>query len=197
MTIEIGKKVRAVRDLPYMGGQVPEDKISEGELVTVDRVEGDKLYFKEHADRYGGWPASEFIPDGMFWCPNCENAVSEVYTARSVKLEWDGQTWLETDVYSQGIGCPICNGELDESHLEPFGLKSPTGDTGKLEKVFYSLSEDDILEVATALGEELTEDEMLRARDGVADGVGNHWWDVTEDVIGEIILERSKADERG
>jgi len=193
MSIEIGKKVRAVRDLSYLGGQVPEDKIGEGELVTVDRVEGDKLYFKEHADRYGGWPESEFIPDGMFMCPNCENAVSEVYAARSVKLEWDGQIWLETDVLSQGMCCPICSGDIDDSHLEPFGLKSPTGDTGKSDKVFYSLCEDDILEVASELGEELTEEEMLRAKDKVSDGVGEHWWDVTEDVITQIIGERSEV----
>jgi len=193
LSIEIGTKVRAVRDLSYLGGQAPEDKIAEGELVTVDRVEGDILYFKEHADRYGGWPSSEFIPDGMFMCPNCENAVSEVYAARSVKLAWDGQTWLETDVLSQGMCCPICSGDIDDSHLEPFGLKSPTGDTGESDKVFYSLCEDDILEVASAMGEELTEEEMRRAKDQVSDGVGEHWWDVTEDVITEIIGERSKV----
>jgi len=137
---------------------------------------------------------SEFIPDGMFMCPNCENALSEVYSARSVKMEWDGQTWLETDVYSQGMCCPICNGDIDDSHLEPFGIKSPTGDTGKLDKVFYSLCKEDILEVATALGEELTEEEMTQAKDMVADGMGDHWWGVTEDVIAEIIGERRKSD---
>jgi len=196
LSIKIGIKVRAVRDLPYLGGQAPEDKINEGELVTVERVAGDKLYFEEHADRYGGWPASEFIPDGMFWCPNCENAVSEVYSARSIKLEWDGQTWLETDVFSEGMCCPICSGDIDASHLEPFGLKSPTGDTGKSDKVFYSLCEEDILEVASALGETLTEDEMTQAKSSVADGVGEHWWDVTEDVIGDIIRERRESDGR-
>jgi len=196
LTIEIGKKVRAVRDLPYMGGQVPEDKISEGELVTVDRVAGDKLYFKEHADRYGGWPASEFIPDGMFWCPNCENAVSEVLAARSVKLEWDGQTWLETDVYSQGMGCPICNGDLDDSHLEPFGIRSPADGTGEAATAFYSLTETDILEVAASLEEELTPDEMKRAKDLVSEGIGTNWWEVTEIAIDTIKDERRKTDAR-
>lgn len=62
------------------------------------------------------------------------------------------------------------------------------------DKVFYSLCEDDILEVANALGVELTPDEMTRAKDGVADGVGEHWWDVTEDVIGDILRERRKSD---
>ena len=62
------------------------------------------------------------------------------------------------------------------------------------DKVFYSLCEDDILEVANSLGEKLTEDEMRRARDGVADGVGEHWWDVTVDVIGDILRERRESD---
>jgi len=62
------------------------------------------------------------------------------------------------------------------------------------DKVFYSLCEDDILEVANALGEKLTEDEMARAKSAVADGVGEHWWDVTEDVIGDILRERRESD---
>jgi len=61
---------------------------------------------------------------------------------------------------------------------------------GKQDKVFYSLCEDDILEVANALGVELTPDEMTRAKSTVADSVGGHWWDVTEDVIGDILRER-------
>ncbi len=62
------------------------------------------------------------------------------------------------------------------------------------DKVFYSLCEDDILEVANALGEKLTEDEMARAKSVVADGVGEHWWDVTEDVIDDILRERRESD---
>jgi len=61
------------------------------------------------------------------------------------------------------------------------------------DKVFYSLCEDDILEVATALDEELTEEEMTRAKEMVADGMGDHWWGVTEDVIAEI-GERRESD---
>jgi len=197
LTIEIGKKVRAIRDLPYMGGQAPEDKIDEGELVTVERVAGGQLYFKEHADRYGGWPESEFIPDGMFWCPNCENPVSEVYTARSVKLEWNGQIWIETDVYSQGMSCPICNGDLDDSHLEPFGIRSPADGIGEAATAFYSLTETDILEVAASLEEELTPDEMKRAKDLVSEGIGTNWWEVTEIAIDTIKDERRKTDARG
>jgi len=62
------------------------------------------------------------------------------------------------------------------------------------DKVFYSLCEDDILEVANALKVELTPDEMTQAKSAVADGVGEHWWDVTEDVIGDILRERRESD---
>jgi len=62
------------------------------------------------------------------------------------------------------------------------------------DKVFYSLCEDDILEVANALSVELTPDEMTQAKSAVADGVGEHWWDVTEDVIGDILRERRESD---
>lgn len=62
--------------------------------------------------------------------------------------------------------------------------------------VFYSLCEGDILEVADALGEKLTEDEMTQAKDRVSDSVGGHWWDVTEDVIGDILRERRESDVR-
>jgi len=61
------------------------------------------------------------------------------------------------------------------------------------DKVFYSLCEDDILEVANALKVELTPDEMTQAKDRVSDGVGEHWWDVTADVIGDILIERRKS----
>lgn len=197
MTIEKGTKVRAVRDLSYIGGQTPEDRICEGELVTVDRAEGGQLYFEEHADRYGGWPESEFIPDGMFPCPNCENNLSEVYMARSVKVEWDGQTWLETDVYSQGISCPICNEDIDDEVMGTFGLRYPIGGPEPESKVFYSLCEDDIREVAASLGVELTPDEMPRAKDLVSDGVGASWWEVTEIAIDTIKDERRDEDVRG
>ena len=58
------------------------------------------------------------------------------------------------------------------------------------DKVFYSLCEADILEVANALNVELTPDEMTKVKSAVSDGVGEHWWDVTEDVIGDILTER-------
>jgi len=60
------------------------------------------------------------------------------------------------------------------------------------DKVFYELCEDDILEVAASLDVKLTPDEMTEARSGVSDGMGNHWWNVTEDVIDEILRRRSE-----
>lgn len=125
MNIKIGTKVRAITDLPYGGGQPPLFKICKGELVTVSRVEEGTLYFEEHSDQHGGWLASEFIPDGMFFCSSCENPVSIVLVARSVAMEWKGVTWVETEVFSQSIGCPICNEDIDASDLKIFGMKSP------------------------------------------------------------------------
>jgi len=64
------------------------------------------------------------------------------------------------------------------------------------DKVFYSLCEDDILEVAASLDVKLTDDEMTNARSQVSDGMGNHWWGVTEDVIDEIVRERRQGNGR-
>ncbi len=45
------------------------------------------------------------------------------------------------------------------------------------DKVFYSLCEDDILEVAAAEDVELTEEEMPQVKKGIESGLGNCWWD--------------------
>ena len=58
------------------------------------------------------------------------------------------------------------------------------------DKVFYSLCEDDILEVAKAQNIELTPDEMARVKSGVEDGLGNHWWDIVESAIDDVVSER-------
>lgn len=65
------------------------------------------------------------------------------------------------------------------------------------DKVFYSLCEDDILEVANAQGIELTPDEMVRVKSGVEEGLGNHWWDIVESVIDDVVAERSQENDRG
>jgi len=58
------------------------------------------------------------------------------------------------------------------------------------DKVFYSLCEADILEVANATHEELTEDEMVRVKKGIESGLGNCWWDITKSAIDDILVER-------
>jgi len=63
------------------------------------------------------------------------------------------------------------------------------------DKVFYSLSEDDILEVANELDIKLTPDEMARAKKGFEDAFGSGWHDILETVLDEIIEERRQADD--
>jgi len=58
------------------------------------------------------------------------------------------------------------------------------------DKVFYSLCEDDILEVAAAEDVELTEEEMPQVKKGIESGLGNCWWDVVESAIDDVIAER-------
>jgi len=64
------------------------------------------------------------------------------------------------------------------------------------DKVFYSLCEDDILEVANAEGEELTPDEMTRVKAGVEKGLGNCWWDIVESAIDDVVSERRQENGR-
>jgi len=60
------------------------------------------------------------------------------------------------------------------------------------DKVFYSLCEDDILEVANAQDIELTPDEMVRVKAGVEKGLGNCWWDIVESAIDDVIANRER-----
>jgi len=65
------------------------------------------------------------------------------------------------------------------------------------DEVFYSLCEEDILEVAASLGVELTDDEMPEAKKRISNGMGDHWWTVIETIVGEIERERRESDGRG
>jgi len=58
------------------------------------------------------------------------------------------------------------------------------------DKVFYSLCEDDILEVAAAEDVELTEEEMPQGKKGIESGLGNCWWDIVKSAIDDVIAER-------
>ena len=60
------------------------------------------------------------------------------------------------------------------------------------DKVFYSLCEDDILEVANALNVELTPDEMPQVKKGIESGLGNCWWDIVESAIDDVIANRER-----
>ncbi len=54
-------------------------------------------------------------------CPNCGEILHEVYHARSVKLEWINDKWIESDVYSSGFSCPRCNQGITEDELDNIG----------------------------------------------------------------------------
>lgn len=58
------------------------------------------------------------------------------------------------------------------------------------DKIFYSLCEDDILEVAAAEDVELTEEEMPQVKKGIESGLGNCWWDIVKSAIDDVIAER-------
>jgi len=58
------------------------------------------------------------------------------------------------------------------------------------DKVFYSLCEDDILEVAAAEDVGLTEEEMPQVKKGIESGLGNCWWDIVKSAIDDVIAER-------
>ena len=68
------------------------------------------------------------------------------------------------------------------------------GVTGQEEKdkVFYSLCEDDILEVAAAEDVEMTEEEMPQVKKGIESGLGNCWWDIVESAIDDVIANRER-----
>ena len=60
------------------------------------------------------------------------------------------------------------------------------------DKVFYSLCDDDVLEVAAAEGVELTEEGMPQVKKGIESGLGNCWWDIVETAINDVIANRER-----
>lgn len=80
MRVEVGDRLQARQDIGYIMGQAPEDKIEEGEVVTVDKIHHarppfmqDAVYVEEHADRYGPFPLEYFRRVGPVMCPKCGN----------------------------------------------------------------------------------------------------------------------------
>ena len=55
-------------------------------------------------------------------CPNCEVKITEVDRARSVRQQWDGDKWIEKDVYSDSIAGPNCGDGITCEDLEDCGM---------------------------------------------------------------------------
>jgi hypothetical protein len=122
-----GTKVRAIGNLMTSDGKT--QVISIGELLTVEReLEGGHLHFQEEGkSRSRGWPSKYFIPDGMYLCPICHNASSEVYRDESRSFTWENGHWIVKDVNSDTFTCPICEEGFDADILETYGM-SPAPD---------------------------------------------------------------------
>jgi len=41
-------------------------------------------------------------------CKNCGEELTNAYASRSVELEWDGERWIEKNVFSSSCTCPHC-----------------------------------------------------------------------------------------
>ena len=99
------------------------------------------------------------------FCPRC----------KSTDLEAGGSRILSEDFHCNSCGLDFVTKQVAE-----------WADGG----VFYSLCEDDILEVANAQDIKLTSDEMARVKAGVEKGLGNCWWDIVESAIDDVVSER-------
>lgn len=56
-------------------------------------------------------------------CSNCGYEITNVYSSRSVELQWDGERWIEKNVFSSGISCPNCHEDLSTEQADE--LKIP------------------------------------------------------------------------
>lgn len=54
-------------------------------------------------------------------CSYCGEELHDIYHARSVKLEWAEDRWIESDVYSSRFSCSRCNGDIAEDELDAMG----------------------------------------------------------------------------
>jgi hypothetical protein len=61
--IKIGDEVVALEQNNYCMGQAKEDCITRGSINTIEEVhdDGDRVFFQEHAGRYGPWDARDFL----------------------------------------------------------------------------------------------------------------------------------------
>lgn len=57
-------------------------------------------------------------------CPNCGYELVNVYAARSVELEKDGDKWIEKNVFSSAVSCPSCHEELSGEQVDELGINA-------------------------------------------------------------------------
>jgi len=55
-------------------------------------------------------------------CLDCGVAITNVYTARSAELEWDGEKWIEKHVFSETISCKHCYRHLSDGEISELGI---------------------------------------------------------------------------
>lgn len=55
-------------------------------------------------------------------CRNCGEELTNVYAARSVELQKEGDKWIEKNVFSAACSCPNCHEELDVETLDELGV---------------------------------------------------------------------------
>jgi len=65
------------------------------------------------------------MPGKVPLCPNCGEPLSRVNRERSIQLEWDGEKWIEKDVFSDQTGCPKCYEEAGEELFDDAGMALP------------------------------------------------------------------------
>lgn len=63
---KVGDEVVALEELSYCCGQDEDNHIEKHLVITINRIEEDtdgqqRLFFKEHADRYGPWKVDNFV----------------------------------------------------------------------------------------------------------------------------------------
>jgi len=55
-------------------------------------------------------------------CPDCGHELTSVYASRSVELEWDGDEWVEKNVFSSAVSCPNCHEVLSDEDVGELGI---------------------------------------------------------------------------
>ncbi len=69
-------------------------------------------------------PEKQTPEEGQVNCPSCGEVLTNVYAARSVELQKEGDIWIEKNVFSGGASCPHCHEDLDMETCEKLGIPS-------------------------------------------------------------------------